>query len=136
MFLGALWIKVIISILFAVVVILCGIFAKKKMQWKTYEFVIVMVIGIMIFVYGCFNFSYAVNPNIETIIVHYSYETGKGELLGRKYIFDDNEGNNYELSMDIITNRKIFYGKTFDKKKTYEITYESNSDTIVGIKEL
>jgi hypothetical protein len=38
--------------------------------------------------------------------------------------------------MDIITNRKIFYGKTFDKKKTYEITYETKSDTIVGINEL
>ena len=136
MFLGALWIKALISVCVSILVVLCGIYARKKMQWKAYEFAVIIVIGVVIFGYGCFNIPYAVKPNIETITVHYSYETGKGELFGRKYIFNDNDGNNYELSMDIITNRKIFYGKSFDKDKTYEITYEANSDTIVGINEL
>ena len=136
MFLYALWIKILISIFVALLVILCSIYARKKMQWKAYEFAIIIVIGVVVFGSGCFNILYAANPEIETVTVHYSYETSKGELFGRKYIFNDNDGNNYELSMDIITNRKIFYGKSFDKDKTYEITYEANSDTILGINEL
>lgn len=93
------------------------------------------MLSVAIIVLGGVNVSQAINPNYETINVSYISQTPRGEIFGRKYLFRDYNGECYDLSMDPITYRKIFYGKDFEKNKNYTITYETKTETIVGIKE-
>lgn len=135
MYLNGIWIKAIALLVISIIVLACGIYAVKKMNWKLYEFMFVIVICGFLLVLGCKNINYAVNPEIETITVNYNYQSSNGVIFGREYFFADENGESYCLTMDPITNRKIFPNKEFNKDITYIIKYEKKSNAIVYILE-
>lgn len=133
MYFNGIWIKAIALLVLSIVVLICGIYAVKKMNWKPYEFIFVIIVCVFLLVSGCKNMNYAIKPEIETISVNYNYQSSNGVIFGREYFFVDENGESYCLTMDPITTRKIFKNKEFDKDKTYIINYEKKSNTIVGI---
>lgn len=135
MYLNGIWIKAIALLVIAVMAFSCGIYAVKKMNWKLYEFIFVIVVCVFLLVLGCKNINYAINPEIETISVNYNYQSSNGVIFGREYFFVDKNGENYCLTMDPITTRKIFSNKEFNQNTTYIIKYEKKSSTIVYIGE-
>lgn len=135
MYLNGIWIKAIALLVMSVITLACGIYAVKKMNWKTFEFIFVVIICLCLFVTGCKNMNYAVNPEIETINVQYNHQSGSGVIFGREYFFTDINGESYVLTMDPITTRKIFKGNYFEKNKIYTVGYEKKSETIVYISE-
>lgn len=132
---NGIWIKAISLLLMSVIVLTCDIYALKKMKWKSYEFMVVIVVCIFLLVLGCKNINYATNPEIETISVYYNYQNSNGVIFGREYFFFDENGESYCLTMDPITTRKIFKNKDFNKKTKYIIKYEKKSNVIVYIDE-
>lgn len=131
--LTGIWIKAISLVIIAITTFICAIFAYKKFNWKQYELIFVLIIGIVILIFGFKNISFAVNPTIEKIYVNYIYQSSNGIIFGREYHFVDKNGNNYDLTMDPITANHIFKNKEFNSDTVYVITYEKNSNTIVGI---
>ncbi len=135
MYFNGIWIKAISLLVMSVIVLTCGIYALKKMKWKSYEFMVVIVVCIFLLVLGCKNINYATNPEIETISVYYNYQNSNGVIFGREYFFFDENGESYCLTMDPITTRKIFQNMDFNKKTKYIIKYEKKSNVIVYIDE-
>lgn len=137
MYTNAIWIKAIALIIVGLIGVAISILQIKKSSKtkKKTEFYIAILLSVAIIVLGGVNISQAINPNYETINVSYISQTPKGEVFGRKYSFKDASGKYYDLSMDPITYRKIFLGKDFEKNKNYVITYETKSETIVGIED-
>lgn len=135
MYFNGIWIKAIALLAMSLIVLICGIYAFKKMNWKPYEFMVVIAVCIFLLVLGCKNINYAINPEIETISVNYNYQNSNGVIFGREYFFLDENGESYCLTMDPITTRKIFTNKEFNKKTTYIIKYEKKSNAIVYIDE-
>lgn len=131
-----IWIKAISLIVMSVIALICGIYALKKMKWKPYEFMVVIVACIFLLVLGCKNVNYAINPEIKTISVNYNYQSSNGVIFGREYHFVDEKDNSYDLTMDPITTRKIFLNKDFNKKTKYIIKYEKKSNVIIYIEEV
>ncbi len=136
MYFNGIWIKAIALLAMSIIVLGCGIYALKKMNWKTYEFIVVIAVCVFLLVLGCKNINYAINPEIETISVNYNYQNSNGVIFGREYFFLDEKGESYCLTMDPITTRKIFPNKEFNKKTTYIIKYEKKSNAIVYIDEV
>jgi len=135
MYLGGIWIKGISEILIAILAFLCGLYAYKKLNWKSMELSATILVCLIIMVFGFINISHAANPNIQKADVYYTYQSSNGVVFGREYHFKDRDGNVLDLTMDPITTRKIFKGKEFDKKTEYTITYEKKSEAIVDIQE-
>lgn len=86
---NGIWIKAISLLVMSVIVLTCDIYALKKMKWKSYEFMVVIVVCIFLLVLGCKNINYATNPEIETISVYYNYQNSNGVIFGREYFFFD-----------------------------------------------
>lgn len=137
MYTNAIWIKAIALIIVGLIGVSISILQTKKSNKskEKIEFYIAILLSVVIIVLGGVNISQAINPNYETVKASYVNQTPKGEIFGRKYSFKDASGKYYDLSMDPITYRKIFLGKDFVKNKNYVITYETKSETIVGIKD-
>lgn len=76
-----IWIKAISLLMMSVITLICGIYALKKMKWKPYEFMVVIVVCIFLLVLGCKNVNYAINPEIKTISVNYNYQSSNGVIL-------------------------------------------------------
>lgn len=130
-----IWIKAIALVILAITTFICGVFAYKKFNWKQYELIFALIVGIVILIFGFKNISYAVNPTIEKINVNYIYQSSSGVIFGREYHFVDKNGNDYDLTMDPITANHIFKNKEFNSDSVYTVTYEKNSNTIVNIEE-
>jgi len=136
MFFGAIWIKAISLIVIGFALLVSSVVAYKKLKWKLQELAVCIIISLGFLIYGGVHMSYAVNPTTETVTVEYLFESSRShELFARRSHFEDSEGNLYVLDMDLLTSRKIFYGKDFEEGKTYIITYETKSEVIVGIDE-
>lgn len=133
MYFNGIWIKAIALLVMSIMVLTCGIYAVKKMNWKPYEFMFVIAVCVFLLVLGCKNINYAINPEIETISVNYNYQSSNGVIFGREYFFVDKNGESYCLTMDPITTRRIFSNKEFNKNTTYIIKYEKKSNAIVYI---
>ena len=132
---NGIWIKAIALVAMSIVTFICGIFAYKKFNWKQYELIFALIICVVILIFGIKNINCAVNPAIEKISVNYIYQSSNGVIFGREYHFVDSNGNNYDLTMDPFTTNHIFKNKEFNSNTVYTITYEKNSNTIVGIEE-
>lgn len=66
-----------------------------------------IAVCIFLFVLGCKNVNYAINPEIETISVNYNYQNSNGVIFGREYFFFDENGESYCLTMDLITTKNF-----------------------------
>ena len=134
MYLGGIWIKAIADIICGVIAIFCSYYAYKKLNWKALEASFAVIICITVMVFGMINITHAINPDIKTVSVEYRSQTGNGVIFGREYTFEDVNGEIYSLTMDPITSHKILTGDEFiDKTDIYKVTYESKSETIIGI---
>lgn len=135
MFTKAIWIKAIALIIVGAAVVAISIYQiKKQNQTKMkIEFYIAILLSLVIIIAGGINATRAVNPHYETISASYVYQSNN-EIFGKQYNFKDYNGEIVTLSMDPITYRHIFKGKSFEKNKAYTITFDSKSKTIVGIK--
>jgi|GEM_PF-1822278 hypothetical protein len=133
MYLGGIWIKAGAEILLAIIALLCGIYAYKKLNWKTVELSATVLICLIMFVFGLTNVSRAVNPDIQQATVNFVYQSQNGVMFGREYHFIDENDNDYDLTMDPITSGKLLGDNDFDDNTIYTITYEAKSKTIVGI---
>lgn len=135
MYTNAIWIKAIALIIVGLFVLAISVWQiKKPNDKKKIEFYFAIFLSLFVIVLGSVNATQAINPNYETVNASYISQTPSGEIFGRKYLFKDATGKCYDLSMDPITYKKIFSGKSFYKNKKYTITYETKSETIVGIK--
>lgn len=135
MYLGGIWIKAFAQIVLSLITFLCGLTAYKKLNWKQFELYFAILCSVVLLVFGCININHAIKPNIQRVNVNYSYQSSNGIIFGRELHFIDKEGNVYDLTMDPVTNQKIFKGKEFEKNIVYTVTYEKNSNAIVEIKE-
>lgn len=131
--LSGIWIKVLALFVGSAFVLLCGIYAYKKLNWKSYEFYLALICSAVILIFGLVNGIYAINPKIEQINANYIYVSSNGVVFGREYHFQDSNGNSYDLTMDPITTRKVLKGEELNDKTTYLITYEKRSNTIIDI---
>ena len=129
----SLWIKAIAYLTVAVLIPLGSIFMVKKRIWKNYEFAFAVLVALFIAVLGIKSFVFAVNPKIEYADLQYQYSSSSGEIFGSTYYFADREGNDYELTMDPVTNRKILAGKELKKNSYYNVGYDKRTNTITSI---
>ena len=130
----ALWIKSIAYLTFAFFLPVGGVYMRKKGIWKNCEYIIVILVSLFILFFGIKNFVYAVNPKIEHTYLKYQYSTNSGEIFGHNYYFVDNQGNDYDLTMDPISERKIVADKELNKESYYYIGYEKRSNVITSIR--
>lgn len=135
MYTNDIWIKVIAMVVVGIIIIAGTLFNIYKSKKSNKESSAAIGIAIVLIIYAGVCGVKAMNPHYETITASYVYQTGNGEIFGRQYNFKDSSGNVYTLSMDPITYRKIFRGKEFKEEESYIITYETKSETIVGIEE-
>lgn len=133
MYLGGIWIKGISEILIAILAFLCGLFAYKKLNWKSIELSSAILVCLVVMVFGFINISHAINPNIQQVTANYVYQSKTGVVFGREYHFVDKDDNYYDLTMDPITYNKLLDGVDFNENILYTISYETKSNTIVDI---
>ncbi len=135
MYINAIWIKALSFFVISVLLLLCDIYAIKKLNWKPHEFLFALIICIVMLVFGCVNSGYALNPQFETINANYSYEHKGSIIFGREYFFVDENEETYGLIMDPITSTKFLKNKNIElnKKNKYTIMYEKKSKVIVSI---
>ena len=121
MYINAIWIKALSFFVISVLLLLCDIYAIKKLNWKPHEFLFALIICIVMLVFGCVNSGYALNPKFETINANYSYEHKGSIIFGREYFFVDENEETYGLIMNPITSTKLLKNKNIELNKKINI---------------
>lgn len=107
----------------------------KKIEKSKLELVLGIVICLAVLCFSGEEFYNACNPDIKNITVEYVSSHREPYRLGLEYHFSDSK-DEYFLYMDPFTSRKYVRNLDLEIGKEYIVSYETNEEMIVSLKEV
>lgn len=107
----------------------------KKTEKSKLELILGVVICLAVLGFSGKEFYNAFNPDIKNITVEYVSSHREPYRLGLEYHFSDSK-DEYFLYMDPFTSRKYVGNLDLEIGKEYIVSYETNEEMIVSLKEV